>query len=234
MDVDPAQVGARPTCATTSSGRSARWPSEKRLELRGRARARPAGRDRHRRAAAAADPEEPALERVQVHRAGTVTPARSGAPRRHASRPTRSTQADERDRVLGRRHRHRHRRGQAAADLRGVPAGRRHDQPQVRRHRPGPVDLARDRAPARRRDPVESDAGEGSTFTLYLPQTYAAEPRPAIDASRSTGGDGAPPAPPRRGAGAAGAGGSPSHGGARAAPTPTLRAAPRARRRPRR
>ena len=42
---------------------------------------------------------------------------------------------------------------QAAADLRGVPAGGRHHQPQVRRHRPGPVDQPRDRAPAGRRDP---------------------------------------------------------------------------------
>ena len=42
---------------------------------------------------------------------------------------------------------------QAAADLRGVPAGRRHHQPQVRRHRPRPLDQPRDRAPARRRDP---------------------------------------------------------------------------------
>ena len=39
------------------------------------------------------------------------------------------------------------------ADLRGVPAGRRHHQPQVRRHRPRPVDQPGDRAPARRRDP---------------------------------------------------------------------------------
>ena len=38
-------------------------------------------------------------------------------------------------------------------DLRGVPAGRRHDQPQVRRHRPRPVDQPRDRAADRRRDP---------------------------------------------------------------------------------
>ena len=42
---------------------------------------------------------------------------------------------------------------QAAAHLRGLPAGRRHHQPQVRRHRPRPVDQPRDRAPARRRDP---------------------------------------------------------------------------------
>ena len=41
-------------------------------------------------------------------------------------------------RLLRHRHRHRHPRGQAAHHLRGLPAGRRHHQPQVRRHRPGP------------------------------------------------------------------------------------------------
>jgi signal transduction histidine kinase len=55
------------------------------------------------------------------------------------------------DRDLGHRHRHRHPRGQAEADLRGLPAGRRHHQPQIWRHRPRPVDQPRDRAPARRR-----------------------------------------------------------------------------------
>ena len=50
------------------------------------------------------------------------------------------------------RHRHRHPRAAAGNDLRRVPAGRRHHQPQVRRHRPGPVDQPRDRPTARRRD----------------------------------------------------------------------------------
>ena len=39
----------------------------------------------------------------------------------------------------------------AGGHLRGVPPGRRQHAPQVRRHRPRPVDLARPRAPARRR-----------------------------------------------------------------------------------
>ena len=46
------------------------------------------------------------------------------------------------DRVLGQRHRHRHSAGEAAHHLRGVPAGRRRHRAQVRRHRPGPGDLA--------------------------------------------------------------------------------------------
>ena len=57
------------------------------------------------------------------------------------------------DRILGDRHRGGHRRRQAQPDLRGLPTGRRLDLAQVRRHRSGAVDLARDRAAARRRDP---------------------------------------------------------------------------------
>ena len=48
-------------------------------------------------------------------------------------------------RVLGHRHRHRHPAGQAADHLRGLPAGRRQHQPQVRRHGPGPRDQPRAR-----------------------------------------------------------------------------------------
>jgi CheY-like chemotaxis protein len=55
-----------------------------------------------------------------------------------------------RDRLRGLRHRHRHRPGETPGDLRGVPAGRRHDQPQVRRHGPRPVHQPGDRGPAGR------------------------------------------------------------------------------------
>ena len=41
-------------------------------------------------------------------------------------------------------------RGETPGDLRGVPAGRRHDQPQVRRHRARPVHQPGDRGPAGR------------------------------------------------------------------------------------
>ena len=71
-------------------------------------------------------------------------------------------------------HRHRHSRRQAEAHLRGVPAGRRHDEPQVRRHRARPHDQPRDRAAARRVDRGRERARtQGSTFTLYLPASYA-------------------------------------------------------------
>ena len=70
------------------------------------------------------------------------------------------------------RYRHRHSAGQAADHLRSVPAGRRQHEPQVRRHRPGPGDQPRTGATAGRRDPAGQHAGQGSTFTLYLPLTY--------------------------------------------------------------
>ena len=55
-------------------------------------------------------------------------------------------------------------------DLRGLPAGRRHDVAQVRRHRPGPVDLARDRPPARRRAArAVRRRARARRFTLVLP-----------------------------------------------------------------
>ena len=75
--------------------------------------------------------------------------------------------AGQRDRDFGDRYRHRHPRGEAAADFRAIPAGRRHDQPQIWRHGPGAVDQPRDRAAAGRRIEGAFEPGEGSTFTLY-------------------------------------------------------------------
>ena len=59
------------------------------------------------------------------------------------------------------RHRHRHPAREAAHHLRGVPAGRRIDQPQIRRHRSWPGDQPRAVEPARRRDPVAQQARRG-------------------------------------------------------------------------
>ena len=54
--------------------------------------------------------------------------------------------------VLRDRHRHRHRAGEPHHDLRGLPAGRRHAEPPVRRDRARLVDRPRGRRAARRRD----------------------------------------------------------------------------------
>ena len=59
------------------------------------------------------------------------------------------------------RHRHRHPEGEARRHLRGVPAGRHRHQPQVRRHRPGPLDQPADHPPPGRRDPDRERAGRG-------------------------------------------------------------------------
>ncbi len=58
----------------------------------------------------------------------------------------------------------------ATARLRGVSAGRRYAASQARRHRSGPVDLARTLPAPRRRAATGERAGKGgSTFTLSLP-----------------------------------------------------------------
>ena len=119
--------------------RSGRWPRRRGWASTIELERGPAAHDHHRRAAAPAGAQEPALERVQVHRARGRDAADRPGGRRRA------------DRVLGGRHRDRDPAGQAADHLRGLPAGRGRHEPQARRHRPGPVDLARDRPAAGRR-----------------------------------------------------------------------------------
>ena len=106
----------------------------------GTARAEPAARDGERPEAPAADPEEPALERRQVHLARARARQRRDRDARVESRPRRAQQRAAGGRVPGRRHRHRRGAGKAAPDLRGVPAGRRRHVAQVRRHGPRPRD----------------------------------------------------------------------------------------------
>ncbi len=95
-----------------------------------------------------------------THNGGvTLTVRRAEKGRRFATRL--AGRRPGRHRLRGERHRHRHSEGQAAAHLRGVPAGRRLDEPQVRRNRAWPFDLARDHAPVRRRDSRRERARQG-------------------------------------------------------------------------
>ncbi len=174
-----------------------------RTDVRARLRRECAPDGGHRPAAAPAGPEEPALERVQVHGGRRRGPAgRAGAARA----PVRQRDARERrprGRVLGRGHGGRDRRGQATGDLRGVPAGGRDDEPPLRRHRARPLDQSRDHTPARRRDPRRVDTGRG--------QHVHALPAGRLRRARA-GGDGhGVPGRRHRGADAGDGGAAPPH-----------------------
>ena len=94
------------------------------------------GRSHHDRfQAAAAGAQEPAVQRLQVHRPGRrqlkVSPRNGGWTSTH---PVLS-QAPAVVAFEVVRYRHRHSGGKAEDDLRSVPAGRRQHQPQIWRHR---------------------------------------------------------------------------------------------------
>ena len=67
------------------------------------------------------------------------------------------------------RDRHRDRQRQAEAHLRGVPAGRRRNEPQVRRHRSRTRHQPRAGVPARRRDQAREHAGAGQYLHAVPP-----------------------------------------------------------------
>ena len=127
---------------------------------------------RDRSEAPAAGAEEPALERLQVHRT-RIREARhppgsraAGAPNHDALSRARSVMAiSVVDTGIGIS------AGEAADHLRGVPAGRRQHEPQVRRHRPGPGHQPRACASAwRRADPGQQPRPRQHVHAL-LPQT---------------------------------------------------------------
>ena len=144
-----------PSSATTSSGRFRHVADEKGLEFSVEIEPPLPATIADRRQAPPAGAQEPALQRLQVHRARARSRLRAIRAAVGLERATTRPRRGRRGRRLRRqRHRHRHPARQAADHLRGVPAGRRHHQPQVRRHRPRPLHQPRDRAAARRRDPA--------------------------------------------------------------------------------
>ena len=116
------------TCSATSSARFRHVAEAEARRLRDPTSIRALPQSmRHRRQAAAADHQEPAVERVQVHAPGPGDAVASSRPRAAGSRDNEELEPRRPgDRVLGDRHRHRHLARQAADHLRGVPAGRRH------------------------------------------------------------------------------------------------------------
>ena len=187
MPVEPREVALGDICRL----RRPIVPAARRAEgprVQDRRRRRSARADPHRSAAAAAGAEEPARQRASS--SPSAARSRCACTGRSAGRasPDESLAERRRRRLLGRRHGHRHRQRQAAADLRAVPAGRRNDQPQVRRHRPRACrSSARSRACSAARFGVESEVGKGSMFTLYLPEHHVAAAE-----RRARAGDGEP------------------------------------------
>jgi CheY-like chemotaxis protein/signal transduction histidine kinase/HAMP domain-containing protein len=150
--VEAGKMDVRPTAVVLDEVREYVWNNfgplaeQQGLDLIGHAVV-----DLHRRAAPAAGPAQPAVQRLQVHRHGPRRARGRGGGGGHAVRAEHH----------GSRHGHRHRGGQAAAHLRGLPAGRRDDEPALRRDRPRAVDQPRDRPCPGRRDPRPEHPGRG-------------------------------------------------------------------------
>jgi signal transduction histidine kinase/HAMP domain-containing protein len=106
----------------------------------------------------AAGAEEPPVELVQVHARGSRDVRDRGREVRLESAERNPEPCIGRRRVLGHGHRHRDLAGQAADHLRGVPAGRRQHESQVRRHGARPRDQSRAGAPAGRRNQARQRA----------------------------------------------------------------------------
>ena len=139
--------------------------------LRGIDRSQPHAEHGHGFQAPAAGLEEPAVQRLQIHRAWGREAERLPGRLRLEQRSSDLETGSDRGRLRGRRHRHRHPPGQAEADLRGLPAGRRRHQPEIRRHRFGPGDQPGAVQSARRRDPSAQRHGHRQ----HLHPLFAAE-----------------------------------------------------------
>ena len=136
-----------------------------------------AARAPDRQQAAPAGAQEPALQRLQVHRAGVGVAQGVARHRRVEPGAGDPQRRQRRGRLLRQRHRHRHPQGEARRHLRGLPAGRHRHQPQVRRYRARALHQPADHPAPRRRDPdPRASPGMGSTFTLYLPVIYPLQP----------------------------------------------------------
>ena len=140
VDIQPAGRGARRGVRRRGAGvRCAgrgQGPGTARRDGGGAARI-----DHDRCPAAAADPAQPPGQRHQVHRRRQRHAAGRPGATPHAPRGAVARRRPFGRHVRGARHRDRDPGRQVGDDLRGVPAGRRHHQPQVRWHRAGPVDL---------------------------------------------------------------------------------------------
>ena len=135
--------------------------------------------------APAAGAEEPAFERAEVHRAWLGAADASTRPTAGWSPGHPILSAREiGDRVLGDGYRHRHSSRQAAHHLRGVPAGRRNHQPQVRRHRPGAFDQPRTGAAAGRRNPAAERARRRQHVHACICRRPTSRPRRRLRAKR--------------------------------------------------
>ncbi len=124
-------------------------------------RPQPRPQRRHRFQAPAADPQEPAEQRLEVHRPGQRAPARAAGARRLAPRQRGAQPGKLGGGLRGHRHRCRDPGREAEDRVRGLPAGRRLDQPQVRRHGPRPRHQPRAGAAAGRRAQPAQHAGHG-------------------------------------------------------------------------